>query len=372
MRQFPASPITAVIDDRPRYNLGESCGRDLSVAEILTAGELADFGRVTAGYGTSKGDADLRAQIAARHGVRAGQVLITAGAASALFLMGLLFGDGEIVLGVPCFPPTLDVVRGIGADIRTVRARFGDRYRIDADGLRRQLSPATSLVMLASPQNPSALAIPDDDITAVLDQMARVCPDAYLLLDETFREAAYRGAAPRPSLAAASPRIVTCSSLSKAYGVPGLRVGWLTVPDPGLYEQLRLAKFNAAISCGSVDEYLGGRILSRAGEVLAQRAEIMTDAREIVEGWVDKHAGLVRWLRPEAGAFCSLELDRGRFPGAGDVDRLLARVRDGGTSVALGPWFGDSTHVLRLGLAYEPPEKLELGLEVISEALHAG
>ena len=96
MRQFPASPITALIDDRPRYNLGESCGRDLSVAEILTAGELADFGRVTAGYGTSTGDADLRAQIAARHGVRAGQVLITAGAASALFLMGLLFGDGEI------------------------------------------------------------------------------------------------------------------------------------------------------------------------------------------------------------------------------------------------------------------------------------
>ena len=51
-------------------------------------------------------------------------------------------------------------------------------------------------------------------------------------------------------------------------------------------------------------------------------------------GW-DKHAGLVQWLRPEAGAFCSLELDRDRFPGAGDVDRLLARVRDGGTSVAL-------------------------------------
>ena len=63
-------------------------------------------------------------------------------------------------------------------------------------------------------------------------------------------------------------------------------------------------------------------------------------------GW-DKHAGLVQWLRPEAGAFCSLELDRDRFPGAGDVDRLLARVRDGGTSVALGPWFGESTHVLR-------------------------
>src|SRR5262249_1812085 len=121
-----------------------------------------------------------------------------------------------------CSPRTLDVVRGLGADIRTVRARFGDRYRIDADALRRQLSPGTSLVMLASPQDPSALAIPDDDITAILDQMARVCPDAYLLLDERFREAAYRGAAPRPSLAAASPRIVTCSSLSKAYAVRGL------------------------------------------------------------------------------------------------------------------------------------------------------
>jgi len=65
VRQFPTSPITALTDDRPRYNLGESCGRDRSVAEILTPGELASFGRVTADHGTSTGDADLRAQIAA-------------------------------------------------------------------------------------------------------------------------------------------------------------------------------------------------------------------------------------------------------------------------------------------------------------------
>src|SRR5262249_59833273 len=110
----------------------------------------------------SSGAAALRDQTAPRHGVGSGQVLTTSRAASALCLMVLLVGDGESVLGAPCFPPTLDVVRGIGADIRTVRARFGDRYRIDADGVRRQLSPATSLVMLASPQNPSALAIPDD------------------------------------------------------------------------------------------------------------------------------------------------------------------------------------------------------------------
>src|SRR5215472_12550726 len=124
MRQFPASPITALIDESPDVNLSESIGPDLAVADILGHGDpdgLADLARVSLGYGTSAGRADLRALVAGRLGVPGEQVLLTSGAAGALFLVALLHsdneGDGEIVAGLPCYPPMLDVLRGLGARV---------------------------------------------------------------------------------------------------------------------------------------------------------------------------------------------------------------------------------------------------------------
>jgi aspartate/methionine/tyrosine aminotransferase len=113
----------------------------------------------------------------------------------------------------------------------TVQSRFGDGYRIDLDAFAARLSPRTQLVMLASPQNPAGVTITEGEVEQMLAAMSRTCPDALLLIDETFREATYGDMQPAASFAGASPRLLTCASLSKAYGVPGLRVGWLTVPD---------------------------------------------------------------------------------------------------------------------------------------------
>lgn len=279
MRQFPVSPITALIDEKPLYNLGESIAPDLTVAELLGADELARLGSVNVGYGTSAGDPALRALVAARLGVPDSQVLMTAGAAAALFLIAVLCGDGEIVIGQPCYPPMLDAVRGTGAQVSVVRSRFEDGYRLDVGALAGTLSPRTQLVMFASPQNPSGVALTDSEVEDVLAAMSRTCPGALLLIDETFREATYGGVPPAPSFAGRSARLLTCGSLSKAYGAPGLRIGWLTIPGQPLYEQLRLAKFNSSLSCGVLDELLAVTLLARADRVLAARGALMAQAR---------------------------------------------------------------------------------------------
>ena len=371
MREFPASPITALIDEKPRYSLGESMGTDLTVADLLAPAELASLAGVSLGYATTAGDPALRALVAARHGIPASQVLTTAGAAAALFLTALLRGDGEVLVRLPCFPPVLDTLRGIGARVVTVRSQFDDGYRIDPGAFARQLSPRTQLVMVASPQNPSGVPISDSEAEQMLTAMSRTCPEALLLIDETFREATYGDAPPAGSFAGMSPRVLTCGSLSKAYGVPGLRVGWLTVPGPGLYEQLRLAKFNASVCCGALDEYLAATLLGRADQVLAARGAQLAQARSIVERWVKEHTGRLRWLRPQAGAFCCLQLDPGTF-GLSGAGRFHAHLRRQRTVVAPGPWFGDSPFVFRLGLGYEPAGRLEQGLGIISAALEAG
>jgi aspartate/methionine/tyrosine aminotransferase len=381
MRQFPASPITALIDEKPRYNLGESVGPDLTVADLLGPAELgpvgagpaglADLAGVSLGYGTSAGSRELRALVAGRHGVADSQVLITTGAAAALFLVALLASDGEIVVGQPCYPPTLDATAGIGARVVTAASRFEDGYRIDLDAFAASLSSRTRLVMVASPQNPSGVAFREDEIEWMLAAMSRTCPEALLMIDETYREATYGGAPPAASFAGTSPRVLTCASLSKAYGAPGLRIGWLTTGDPDLAEQLRLAKFNSSLSCGILDEFLAARLLSRADQVLASRGAFLAEARGTVERWIKGHTGRLHWLPPEAGAFCCMQLDPDTF-GPQDVDRFHARLARERTLVAPGPWFGDTAHVFRLGFAYEPADRLEQGLDIISAALEAG
>jgi len=374
MREFPASPITALIDQTPRYNLGESMGADLTVAELLGPDGLGPDGLagvrgVRLGYGTSTGDPELRALVAARHGIPDGQVLITAGAAAALFLVSLLCGDGEVVLGQPGYPPTLSALRGIGAPVVTVLARFEDGYRVDLDAFAGRLSPRTQLVIFASPQNPSGVPLTEDEVEQMLAAMSRTCPEALLLIDETFREATH-GTPPAASFAGRSPRLLTCGSMSKAYGAPGLRIGWLTVPGPELREQLRLARFNTALSCGSLDEFLAARLLRRADELLAARGAVLAQARGIAERWVKGHRGRLAWLRPQAGGFCCVRLEPAAF-GLEEIEGFHAYLAEQRVLVAPGPWFGDSAHVVRLGLAYEPPDRLEAGLEIIGAALEA-
>jgi DNA-binding transcriptional MocR family regulator len=365
MREFPASPITALVDESPQYNLGESYAPHLAVADIL---DPADLAGLSLGYGTSPGDAELRALIGARLGVPAGHVLLTAGAAAALFLVSLLYSDGEILVGRPCFPPMLDAASGLGARVVTVSTRFEDGYHVDLDAFRDRLSAHTRLVMFASPQNPSGVPIRRDEVDQMLTAMSRRCPEAVLLIDETYREATYGSSPPAPTFAGLPGPVLTCASLSKAYGVPGLRIGWLTVADPQLREQLRLAKFNSSVCCGMLDEFLAARLLTRADQLLMSRGTLMARARATVESWVEEQEGRLQWLRPEAGAFCCARLNPDAF-GPSEIRRFYDRLADRRTAVAPGPWFGDSAHVMRLGLAYPPDDQLEKGLASVSDAL---
>jgi aspartate/methionine/tyrosine aminotransferase len=270
----------------------------------------------------------------------------------------------------PSFPPILDALRGINARLATVQLHFADGYRLDPTALRDTLSANTRLVMLASPHSPSGVVTNREDIEQTLAVIEQVCPDAFLLVDEIYREATY-GQAPIPaSSAALSPKVITCSSLSKAHGAPGLRIGWLTIRDTELYEQLRLARFNSAVSCGALDEVLAARVLQRVESVLAPRRAFLADALAVVEDWLATQHGDLRWVRPDAGALCCVQLDREAFPPA-RVERFYAELAERRTAVAPGDWFGDDPRVLRLGFGYEPLDKLRAGLEMITQALRA-
>jgi aspartate/methionine/tyrosine aminotransferase len=363
-----ASSMASLVDVPVRYDLAESTSPALTVGDLLDPAELAG---VRLGYGTTRGGEELRQLIATEAGVEADQVLLTVGGIAGLFLLAqATCGPGDrVVIATPCFPPSLAVPGRTGAQVHAVPMSFDDGYRLPVDRLVEALSPAVRLVSLASPQNPSGVRLRDDELRAVLDAVADRAPAAVVLVDEIYREATYGDEPARPSTASMSPRIVTCSSLSKAHGAPGLRLGWLTSTDTDLYERLRELKFLSSVACSTVDELLACRVLRARRPVLDARAQLLGTALRELEAWVaDQPLELVR---PAAGALCCLRLPVDRFDD-GDVTAFYERLTARDARVAPGSWFAEQDRVFRLGFGHLPPEDFTEALSRLSDALPCG
>jgi aspartate/methionine/tyrosine aminotransferase len=366
MRRFPKNDIISLVGAAPRYDLAESVGPDLRLGDLLD-GDLDDLALA---YGTAEGDARLRKAVADLHGVDAEDVVITVGGMHALFLLAFILcktGD-EAVTTAPLFPIARNVLDAVGAVVRVLNVDFDNGYQPDADALARQLSPGTKLVSLATPQNPSGVAIPRRILQAILDVMRERCPYAYLVVDETYREAAYGDDAVAATALTLGPRVISTASLSKCHGAPGLRIGWAITRDTALRDEMVRAKFGTVLSCSQVDEALALRVLERRDTILAARRARLAEGLARTAAWVAAHADLVEWVRPDAGALCCVRLKHAAFDDAA-VARFYAAQAAHGVRVANGTWFGEETRVFRLGFGLLAPDALSAGLDALSKVL---
>ncbi len=359
----------SLLDVHRRHNLAGSTGQDLKLRDLLSPEELEGFLDMPIGYGSSRGDPGLRAAIAARCGVDREEVLITQGAAMALFLTNFELCDpgDEIVVATPCYPPTIDALRATGAQIRPLQLSFASGFQLDTQALAKVLSPRTRLISLASPQNPGGVSLSRESIEAVLELAAAQAPEAYIIVDETFREATY-GRTPQQSVAGLSQRIVTMSSISKAHGAPGLRIGWLTSRDPELYERLRIAKTNTVIAASVVDETLALALFEKHDRIMAERGAALAQAFSLLEAWVAAQSDMIGWVKPDAGALCCLRLPEAVFSDVA-VERFYARQEEYDLQISDGRWFGEEQRVIRIGFGYLPPDQLSAALEALGQAL---
>jgi aspartate/methionine/tyrosine aminotransferase len=365
MTRFPASEMMALVDGAPRFDLGESVGPDCRLAELLGSADDLPLS-----YGTAAGDPALRKAIAAAHGVRPDDVVVTVGGIHALFLLAfILCGSGdEAVIPAPVFPLARNALDLTGATVRTLRLAFDQGYRLDLADLCSQLSSRTKLVSLASPQNPSGVAIPLEALREVLTAMSERCPDAYLLVDETYREAAYGDDPVAPSAATLGPKVVAIASLSKCHGAPGLRLGWAVTRDRALREQLVRGKFSTVVSCSPLCERLALTVFEQRDRILAERRVRLADGVAAVAAWVQEHRDLVEWVRPDAGALCCVRLWPSVF-GDHAVAQVYAALGRAGVRVANGTWFGDEARVFRLGFGLLPRDELRHALDALGAVL---
>jgi aspartate/methionine/tyrosine aminotransferase len=343
-------------------NLAESSFTDMCLADY---GVDADFGRIVLPYGDHLGAERLRHLIASdAEGLSPTDVLITAGAASALFIVSTsLIGAGShLLVCAPNYATNLETPRAIGADVETLDLRFEQRWRLDLDDLASRLRPDTRLVSVTYPHNPTGSTLSLTELITLVS-LVEGHPTAMLLVDETYRELAY--GEPLPVAATLSPRIISVSSMSKTYGLPGLRVGWLICQDGRLMQTFLAAKEQIFISGAVVDEELAARVLERRATALAHVHEQTRRHLSLVRAWITDHE-LFEWVEPQAGVVCFPRIRPGIDV---DLDRFYRTLFDDhGTYVGPGWWFDQDPRFFRLGFAWPTQGQLENGLRALEQA----
>ena len=341
-------------------NLAESSFSDLRLADH---GIDADVAGLLLQYGDHRGLPELRALIA-RDGVGPGDVLVVAGAAPALFLVAttLLEPGSHALVCRPNYATNVETPRAIGADVEYVDLRFEDGWHVDPDRIAAALRPDTRLVSVCIPHNPTGRT-PGEDVLRALVALVERHGTARLLVDETYREIAYDR--PLPLAATLSERAIGVSSLSKAYGLPGLRIGWIMCRDPALAERLLAAKEQVLLAGSVLDETMAARVLARRDAVLPGMLATMRRRRDAVVRWMAEQPHL-EWHPPDAGVVCFPRLRAGL-----DAEAFHAALRADGTYVGPGHWFEQDRRHFRLGFGWPGDAELARGLASITRAAAA-
>ncbi|HEX4525363.1 MAG TPA: aminotransferase class I/II-fold pyridoxal phosphate-dependent enzyme [Gaiellaceae bacterium] len=343
-----------------KNNLAESSFSDRCLADY---GVEADLGRVLLPYGDHLGAERLRTLIAGNT-LSPDDILVTAGAASALFIIAtsLLGPNAHALVCAPNYATNLETPRAIGADLETFELRFEDGWHLDLERLESRLRPDTCLVSVTYPHNPTGSTITRAELDALV-ALVENHPTARLLVDETYRELAYGD--PLPMATTLSTRVLAVSSMSKTYGLPGLRVGWLTCRDERLMETLLAAKEQIFI-CGAVlEEELAASVLERRSAVLPIIHAKTRSQLAVVNDWIEGHE-LFEWVEPAAGVVCFPRI-RPEFDV--DIDRFYrVLLQEHGTYVGPGHWFDQDARFFRVGFAWPSEAELRLGLEALDLA----
>ncbi|KAL6817674.1 putative aspartate aminotransferase [Trichoderma camerunense] len=354
-----------------RYNLSESAISDQTLDSLgINIPSSTIFT-----YTEHKGSHKIRWLIAnaAKGGLTDDDILVTAGASTSLFIIhsAMLKPKDHIIVARPNYATNLEIPRSIGCEITFIDLDFESRYQLDINRVAAAIRlGATKLISVCSPNNPTGTVLSSSEIQS-LASLARV-NECYLLVDETYADLNYAFTSTDSELVIGSAaklgdHVISVSSMSKAYGVPGIRIGWLVTTNKALQETFLAAKELISISGSVVDEFIAEQILLRRTELLSKTIADMTRRREHVASWVDQESEFVDWVEPEAGVMCFIKVKKEPAGGlAAFYQRLL---EDHGVYVGRGTWFEQDDTFFRLGYGWPTWEELDTGLKAISKAL---
>jgi aspartate/methionine/tyrosine aminotransferase len=294
----------SVWENRVELNVSESGVEPMTLGELL--GGEAGIGKILnlrLGYPQTNGTEDLRTKIAALYpGTGMENVLVTAGCAEANFLVTWLLTEprDEIVLMMPNYMQVDGLAKGFGATVKPFWLREDLRWAPDLNELPKLVTNKTRFIAVCNPNNPTGATLSAEARKAICDAAAKV--GAYILADEVYRGAELEGDS-TPSFWGEYDRLFCTGGLSKAYGLPGLRAGWIVGPPASIeklwsyhdYASMAPTMTTDRLASVALEPANNARILERTREIVRRQYPIMSE-------WAAKNAELLTHVPPSAGA----------------------------------------------------------------------
>ncbi|MFM9841070.1 MAG: aminotransferase class I/II-fold pyridoxal phosphate-dependent enzyme [Cyclobacteriaceae bacterium] len=343
-----------------KYNLTES-----SVTDQVLDGNF-DLKNILLSYSDHIGKPELRKLIASEtRFLGQDNVLLTPSAATALFIIHttLLEKGSHLIVVRPNYATNIETPKAIGCQIDYIDVKFENGFKTDWDKLESMIRPDTKLISLTHPHNPTGVCMNKEDFVR-LNKIA-VQHNAHILVDETYRE--LNRIELFPYAADLNRKIISVSSMSKAYGLPGIRIGWILSQDRLLLEKFLAAKEQIIICNSIVDEEIAFQCYKNKRSLLKQIEKTSLENFNIVKKWMSDQSHL-EWVEPSGGVVCfprikeELKLDYKKF--YRDLNETF------GTYVGPGHWFDQAANYFRVGFGYPLKEELQTGLENITNAIN--
>lgn len=340
------------------YDIGESAIACLSLEEL----DL-DLRRLKLRYGYHKGNPRLRERIVKLYpGLSESNVLVTNGCAEALFDLSvtLLQPGDHVVVEHPNYPSNYEVPRSLGCHVDMLHLEFDEGFQLNLEQLSELITPKTKLVSLTYPNNPTGAMISENTLREVIALVeSRKC---YLIVDETYRD--LTGDNPLPPAASLSPKAVSVSTMSKAYGLPGIRIGWLATQDQPLLQKVLATREQVSICNSVLNEEIAWYMLGERNQHLRNARNHVAENLRILKEWMQRQSW-VEWVEPRAGVVCLPRIANGFFR---DTEKFYVRLAEKyKTFVIPGRCFELDNRFFRIGFGGDRAY-LEVGLQALEQA----
>lgn len=330
------------------------CASDVepfSARELLHLADedsAARWAGLTLGYTESAGHPELRAAIAGLYtAISPDEVLVCGGgAAEALFLVSnaLLDPGAHAIVVTPAFEPLHKVAAAAGAEVTQVPLDPTAGWRLDLGDIERAIRPGTRLIAINFPHNPTGVLLEADRFRELIDIAGE--HGITLVSDEVYRFMEFEPTRRLPAAADVAGRAVSIGVMSKAYGMPGLRIGWIATRDRELMRRLSMLKDYTTVCASAPSEILALIALRNAERVVARCMSIVLGNLPLVDAFFKEWSGLFEWVRPEGGAVAFP-----RLTSSMPVDRFVTElVEQEGVMLLPGGFFDDTDNRFRIGL----------------------
>lgn len=348
-----------------RYDIAESGILPLTTQDLLDfepeaerAETLARLLRLPLGYSEARGTAELRGMLAATYARGdADHILVTTGAIEANYLLfNVLLDPGDhMIAPYPAYQQLFSVPKAIGCDVSLWRVGPETGYRYDIAALERLVTPRTKVIVVNTPHNPTGAMLPPADARRVYDLAQSV--GAMVIGDEAYRWLAVPDGEPfAPPFFDLGPLGISVGTLSKPFGLPGLRIGWIAGP-PDLVQKCWSLRDYITLSPGKLNDALAQLGMNHRDRIVARNTEIIRANLASASQWMAEHQDFLSWTPPRGGllALVKYDLPMESLPLA---DKLALEYS---VMLAPGSAFGYEHH-LRLGIG-QRPDVFRKGLE---------